>query len=63
MRTRLLVLALVLGPWPAAAELVLPARFSAQVYVTGEGFDSDASRGIRGFPSTSTLTFDQTGAL
>jgi hypothetical protein len=63
MRTRLLVLALVLGPWPAAAELVLPAGFSAQVYVTGEGFDSDASRGIRGFPSTSTLTFDQTGAL
>ena len=63
MRTRLLVLVLVLGPWPAAAELVLPAGFTAQVYVTGEGFDSDASRGIRGFPSTSTLTFDQTGAL
>jgi len=63
MRTPLLVLALVLAPWPAAAELLLPAGFSAQVYVTGEGFDSDASRGIRGFPSISTLTFDQAGAL
>jgi len=63
MRTPLLVLALVLAPWPAAAELLLPAGFSAQVYVTGEGFDSDAARGIRGFPSISTLTFDQTGAL
>ena len=63
MRTPLLVLALVLAPWPAAAELLLPAGFSAQVYVTGEGFDSDVARGIRGFPSSSTLAFDQTGAL
>jgi hypothetical protein len=60
---RLLVLALLLAPLPAAAELVLPAGFSAKVYVTGEGFDSDAARGIRGIPSTSTLAFDQAGAL
>ena len=63
MRTLLLVLVILLAPWPAAAELQLPAGFTAQVYVTGEGFDTDASRGIRGFPSTSTLAFDQTGAL
>jgi len=61
--TRLLVLALLLAPWPATAELQLPPGFTAQVYVTGEGFDTDASRGVRGIPSTSTLAFDQTGAL
>ena len=31
--------------------------------MTGEGFDTDASRGVRGIPSTSTLAFDQTGTL
>jgi NHL repeat len=62
-RTALFALALLLAPWPAAAELLLPAGFTAQVYVTGEGFDTDASRGVRGFPSSSTLTFDHTGAL
>ena len=63
MTARLLVLALLLAPLPAAAELVLPAGFSATVYVTGDGFDSDAARGIRGIPSTATLAFDQAGAL
>jgi len=63
MKIVVFALALLLAPWPAAAELLLPAGFTAQVYVTGEGFDTDASRGIRGFPSTSTLAFDQTGAL
>jgi hypothetical protein len=62
-RRRLLLLLLVLAPSPAAAELVLPAGFSAQVYVSGEGFDSDAARGVRGIPSTSTLAFDQAGVL
>ena len=63
MTARLLVLALLLAPWPATAELQLPPGFTARVYVTGEGFDTDASRGVRGIPSTSTLAFDQTGAL
>lgn len=58
-----LALALALAPSPAAAELVLPAGFTAQVYVTGEGFDSDAARGVRGIPSTSTLAFDQASVL
>jgi len=62
VRARLLVLALLLAPWPATAELQLPTGFIAQIYVTGEGFDTDASRGVRGVPSTSTLAFDQTGA-
>jgi hypothetical protein len=63
VRARLLALALLLAPVPAAADMVLPAGFSAQVYVTGEGFDSDAARGVRGIPSTSTLAFDQAGLL
>lgn len=63
MRTLLLALAFLATPGPAVAGLRLPAGFSAQVYVTGEGFDTDASRGVRGFPSISTLTFDETGAL
>ena len=63
MIARLLALLLLLAPLPAAAELRLPAGFTAQVYVTGEGFDTDATRGIRGIPATSTLTFDQAGAL
>src|SRR5947199_280428 len=50
-------------PLPAAAELKLPSGFTAQVYVTGEGFDTDATRGIRGIPATSTLVFDQAGLL
>ena len=62
-RPLVLMLMLLLAPAPAAAELMLPAGFSAQVYVTGEGFDSDAARGVRGIPSTSTLAFDQAGIL
>jgi hypothetical protein len=62
-RPLVLVLMLLLAPASAAAELMLPAGFSAQVYVTGEGFDSDAARGVRGIPSTSTLAFDQAGIL
>jgi hypothetical protein len=63
MIRRLVALSLLLLPLPAAAELRLPAGFTAQVYVTGEGFDTDATRGIRGIPATSTLAFDQAGLL
>jgi len=63
MITALLVLTLVLAPFPALAELRLPSGFTAQVYVTGDGFDTDAARGVRGIPSTSTLAFDRAGAL
>jgi hypothetical protein len=63
MTARLLAALLVLLPATAAAELKLPRGFTAQVYVTGEGFDSDTTRGIRGIPATSTVAFDQAGFL
>jgi hypothetical protein len=58
-----LALLLMLAPLEAAAELRLPQGFTVQVYVTGEGFDTDTTRGIRGIPSTATLTFDHAGLL
>jgi len=63
MTAPILALLLLLAPLPAAAEIVLPTGFSAQVYVTGEGFDSDSTRAARGIPSTPTMAFDATGAL
>ena len=63
MTTRLVALLLVLLPATATAELKLPAGFTSQVYVTGEGFDTDTTRGVRGIPATSTVAFDQSGFL
>ena len=63
MIARLLALALLLFPLSASAEMRLPSGFAAQVYVTGEGFDTDTSRGVRGIPGTSTLAFDRAGFL
>ncbi|HSE06059.1 MAG TPA: hypothetical protein VLK35_18065, partial [Methylomirabilota bacterium] len=60
-----LTLALVLlAPAAARAEIILPAGFTARVYVTGEGFVSASTelRG-RGIPTTPTLAVDHTGAL
>ncbi|HUG38663.1 MAG TPA: hypothetical protein VML54_17020, partial [Candidatus Limnocylindrales bacterium] len=48
---------------PAAAELSLPAGFTMQVYVTGQGFDPTSARGARGIPSVATLAFDSAGTL
>jgi DNA-binding beta-propeller fold protein YncE len=48
---------------PAAAELVLPPGFTAEVYVTGQGFDTSSERGILGFPASSTLGIDPAGVL
>jgi hypothetical protein len=56
-----LVLAALLLPVAAAAEMQLPPGFTAQVYVTGEGYD--ASRTVGGIPSTSSLAFDAAGTL
>ncbi|MBI4609234.1 MAG: hypothetical protein HY726_09505 [Candidatus Rokubacteria bacterium] len=56
-----LVVVLLLAPVPASAELLLPPGFTAQTYVTGEGFD--AGRGGRGIPATSTLAVDGAGFL
>lgn len=57
----LLVVALLLAPVSATAELLLPPGFTAQVYMTGERFDS--GRGGRGIPAASTLAFDDAGFL
>jgi hypothetical protein len=48
---------------PASAQLALPAGFTAEVYVTGQGFDPASERGSRGIPSTATLGFDGGGVL
>jgi hypothetical protein len=60
---RLLVAAAALLPGPAGAELLLPPGFTARVYISGEGFEPGAVRGMRGIPTTSTLAFDASGAL
>ncbi len=60
-RLRLIgVLAWALGPAVAGAELVLPPGFTAQVYVSGEGYDGASGPGV---PSVSTLALDEAGAL
>ena len=64
MRGRVLVaVALALLPAVAAAEIILPPGFTYRVYVSGEGFDTDASRGARGIPAASTMAFDSAGNL
>jgi hypothetical protein len=54
---------LLLVPGGAMAGLELPPGWSAHVYVTGEGFDASGAGAGRGIPSTSTLTFDESGVL
>jgi sugar lactone lactonase YvrE len=65
VRVRFAVLAAVLSltALPAGAELQLPPGFTTHVYVTGEGFDASASRGVSGIPSASTMAFDRDGTL
>jgi hypothetical protein len=53
----------MLAPCLAVADVEVPRGLSARVYVTGEGFDTSESRGARGIPAVSTLTFDADGAL
>jgi DNA-binding beta-propeller fold protein YncE len=63
MRRLTAIVALALLPATARAEILLPAGFSAQVYVTGEGFDATGSGGFAGVPSASTLALDDGGSL
>src|SRR5262249_3129232 len=63
MIARLLTLALLLFPLSASAEMRLPSGFAAQVYVTGEGFDTDTSRGIRGTPGPPASAFRRSRLL
>jgi hypothetical protein len=56
-------LVVALAALPAAAELSLPPGFTAQIYVTGQGFDSSSDRGVYGIPAIGTLAFDGLGTL
>src|SRR5262245_61713867 len=56
----LLVLFLV---GPAWAQLTLPPGFTAQVYASGQGFDSSSERGVFGLPAVASLGFDALGNL
>jgi hypothetical protein len=56
-------LVVALATVPAAAELTLPPGFTAQVYVTGQGFDTSSDRGVYGIPAIGTLAFDGLGTL
>jgi hypothetical protein len=58
----LIVIALAAVPRVVFGEIVLPPGFTAQVYVTGEGFDT-SERAARGLPSASTLAVDNAGVL
>lgn len=57
----LAVVALAFPIAPVRADMRLPAGFTSQVYVSGQGFES--GRGSRGIPATSTMVFDQSGSL
>jgi len=53
----------LLWPASAAAEILLPAGFVAQVYVSGDGNPAGGGPAGRGMPSTGTLAVDQRGSL
>ena len=59
----ILLLVLLLVPGLATAELVLPPGFTAQVYVSGSGFEPSGAQTLAGIPAASTLAFDDAGAL
>ena len=48
---------------PALAQLTLPSGFTAQVYATGQGFDTNSERGVFGMPAVASLAFDGLGSL
>jgi NHL repeat len=58
----LLVLAVVLAPVAAGAEIRVPPGFSVEVYVTGRGQGPDGRVAV-GIPSATSLGFDATGAI
>ena len=48
---------------PAAAEIVFPPGFTAQVYVTGKGFGPDGSPEVGGIPASTTIGVDGAGVV
>jgi hypothetical protein len=63
MCCRVLAVAFLLAPAIGEGGVVLPAGFTSQVYVTGEGFHTGSPPAARGIPSSSTLAFDERGVL
>jgi hypothetical protein len=59
----LALLALLISPVAAGAEILLPPGFTVEVYVSGDGFDTSDGRAAQGVPSSSTLVVDRTGTL
>ncbi|HWC03921.1 MAG TPA: hypothetical protein VHF87_14285 [Methylomirabilota bacterium] len=57
------LLAVLLLVSPARADLGLPAGFTSEVYVSGQGFDTSGDRGVSGIPAVGTLGVDAAGAL
>jgi len=57
------LLALLLLVTPARADLGLPPRFTSEVYVTGQGFETSGERGVAGIPGVGTLGIDAAGTL
>ena len=62
-RWPVLLLAVLAVASPAGAEMLLPPGFTAQVYLTGEGFDPGLARGNPGVPAVGTIAVDRTGAV
>ena len=57
------LLALLVLVTPARAELGLPAGFTSEVYVSGQGFDTSGDRGVSGIPAVGSLGIDAAGTL
>ena len=57
------LITLALAPAAVAAPPTVPPGFTIEVYVTGDGYTSDAWRGLPGIPSTTTLAVDADGVL
>jgi sugar lactone lactonase YvrE len=57
------LITLALAPDAVAAPPTVPPGFTIEVYVTGDGYTSDAWRGLPGIPSTTTMAVDADGVL
>jgi len=59
----LLALTIFFVAAPVSAEMTLPPGFTAERYVTGQGFDPNTDRGSPGLPAMATIALDAAGAL
>jgi sugar lactone lactonase YvrE len=63
MTAWLALLVLLLGAAPARADIAFPSGFTAEVYVTGQGFDTSGERGVTGIPAAGTIGIDAAGTV